>query len=145
MKVIFIKDLKGQGKKNEIKTVKDGYAQNFLIKNGYAVVCNDQNLAALKRKEREEERLDQENRKEAILMKEKLEKLSLVFQVKTGDHDKVYGSISSKQIKEELEKKGFQIDKKAISKETLASLGYHNVPVVLYKDIVATLKVQLVK
>ena len=142
MKVIFIKDLKGQGKKNEIKTVKDGYAQNFLIKNGYAVVCNDQNLAALKRKEREEERLD---RKEAILMKEKLEKLSLVFQVKTGDHDKVFGSISSKQIKEELEKKGFQIDKKAISKETLASLGYHNVPVVLYKDIVATLKVQLVK
>ena len=139
MKVIFIKDLKGQGKKNEIKTVKDGYAQNFLIKNGYAVVCNDQNLAALKRKEREEERLDQENRKEAILMKEKLEKLSLVFQVKTGDHDKVFGSISSKK------KKGFQIDKKAISKETLASLGYHNVPVVLYKDIVATLKVQLVK
>ena len=59
MQVIFIKDVKGQGKKGEIKTVKDGYAENFLIKKGYAVVANDKNRAALKseqqRKEKEEQ------------------------------------------------------------------------------------------
>lgn len=146
MKVIFVKDLKGQGKRGEIKEVKDGYAQNFLIKKGYATILNEKNLINLENEKKEAKRLDEENRKEASLLKEKLEKIQLLFKVKTGEHDRVFGSVSQKQIKEELDKKGFKIDKKQIEMENnLQSLGFHNIKINLYKDITAKVTVQLVK
>ena len=73
MQVIFIKDLKNQGKKGEIKEVKDGYAQNFLIKNGYAVKKNDANMSILNKQRKEEKELDDYNRKMALDMKNKME------------------------------------------------------------------------
>ena len=84
MKVIFLKDVKGQGKKDEIKEVKDGYAQNFLIKNHYAVVANATNLAKLKEKTKEEEAKKEEDLKDAVKLREALEKITLTFQVKQG-------------------------------------------------------------
>lgn len=146
MKVIFIKDLKKQAKKGEIKEVKDGYAQNFLIKNGYAVQVTEKNMENVKKendaKKQEEEKLT----KEAEVIKKELEKLTLVFKVKTGEQDKVFGSISPKQIKEELLKKEYKIDKKQIELVTsLQSLGFHKVIVTLYKEVKAELKIQLVK
>ena len=146
MKVIFTRDLKKVAKRGDIKDVKDGYAENFLIKNGYAVPLTERNIEK-QNKENEEKELEEEiSRKEATKLKEKLEKTTLVFKVKTGEHDKVFGSISPKQIKEELNKKGFNIDKKQISLITsLQSLGFHKVEINLYKDIKAELKIQLVK
>ena len=146
MKVIFVKDLKKQAKKGDVKEVKDGYAQNFLIKNGYAVQVTEKNMENVKKendaKKQEELRLSNE----AEIIKKELEKLTLMFKVKTGEHDKVFGSISPKQIKEELVKKGYKIDKKQIELVTsLQSLGFHKVNITLYKDIKAELKVQLVK
>ncbi len=146
MKVIFIKDLKGQGKKGERKEVKDGYAENFLIKKGYAVKETTESLAKLNRDNKNEELKDQELRKLANADKEKLEKEKIVFQVKAGKEDKVFGSISAKQIKEELDKKGYSVDKKNIIIDNqIASLGFHKVDVVLYKDIVAKVNIELVK
>ena len=146
MQVIFIKDLKKQGKKGEIKTVKDGYAQNFLIKNGYAIPVNEQNMNNLKHEKAREEKLHQDNRQQALKNKESLEKLILEFKVKTGKDDKVFGSISQKQIKEELTNKGWNIDKKQIDLETnITSLGYHDVKINLYADISAKVKVHVVK
>ena len=146
MKVIFLKDLTGQGKKEEIKEVKDGYAMNFLIKKGYAVPLNDKNLQTLKTNQKEREIQDKENRTLAQKEQEKLEKVILKFKVKTGEQDRVFGSISSKQIREELTKKGYKIDKNQIDLENnLTTLGYHNVSISLYKDIKATIKVLLEK
>ena len=146
MKVIFIKDLKKVAKKGDIKEVKDGYAENYLIKNKIAVAYTDKNIKALNTEKKEQDQLDQEKRKEATEIKQKLEKLTLVYKVKTGEQDRVFGSISQKQIKESLTEKGYKIDKKQITLTTsLASLGYHKVEVELYKDIKAELKVQLVK
>ncbi len=146
MKVIFIKDLRGQGKRGEIKEVKDGYAENFLIKNGYANKLTEQNYKGYLETRKEEKALDEENRKNAQIIKEKLEKMELVFKVKTGVEDRVFGSVSSKQIKEELEKKNINIDKKQIMiEEGLSSLGYHNVKIELYKDIIGVVKVKLEK
>ena len=79
MEVIFIKDLKNQGKKGEIKEVKDGYAKNFLIKNGYAVMKNETSLKELKRNLNNEKKLDEENRIKANKLKESLEKETYKF------------------------------------------------------------------
>ena len=111
MEVIFIKDLKNQGKKGQIKEVKDGYAENFLIKNGYAVKKTKENLSKLNHEIAKKEKETEEKKVEATKVKETLSQLVLEFKVKTGEGDKVFGSISQKQIKEELEKKGYKIDK----------------------------------
>lgn len=146
MEVIFIKDLKNQGKKGQIKNVKDGYAENFLIKNGYAVRKTKENVSKLNHELAKKEKENQENKKNALELKEKLAKVVLEFKVKTGEGDKVFGSISVKQIKDELQKQGFKIEKSAINlTNTIASLGFHNVELNLYTDIVATVKVHVIK
>ena len=99
MEVIFIKDLKNQGKKGQIKKVKDGYAENFLIKNGYAVIKNKENMTKLEKEQQAKAANDAKNKKEAEELKKELDKLVLDFQVKTGEGDKVFGSVSIKQIK----------------------------------------------
>lgn len=146
MQVIFIKDLKKQAKKGDIKTVKDGYAENFLIRNGYAIPVTEHNLNDLKNSKKREEKQDLENRKNAQIEKEKLENIELEFKVKTGKDDRVFGSISVKQIKEELDKKGYKIDKKQIDlQNNITSLGYHEVKINLYMDIYAKIKIHVVK
>jgi len=146
MKVIFIKDLKGQGKKEEIKEVKDGYAMNFLIKKGYAIAATPENL----KKYEEEKQKKQLEEKLAVLeyekIKEQLSKEIIIIPVKTGAQDRVFGSVSSKQIYNELKNKGYDIDKKKIIlDEPLATLGTHNVQIELYKNVIATVKVNVIK
>lgn len=141
MKVIFLQDVKGQGKKGEIKEVSDGYAINFLIKKGYAIKQTEGSLNKLKEENEKNRELDLKKREEAKLMKEKLEKITLRFPVKSSKDSRMFGSISTKQIKEELQKQGFNIDKKQIESKTINSLGMHIVTITLYKDIVCNLKV----
>ena len=144
MEVIFIKDLKGQGKKGEIKQVKDGYAENFLIKKGYAIKSTKSSLEKLEDENKAKE--EEKAKKEALSIKEKLEKVTLTFKVKTGDNDKVFGSISVKQIKEALKEKGYDFDKSMIKlTSSPSSLGFHNIEVELYKNITAKVKIHLVK
>lgn len=146
MEVIFIKDLKNQGKKGQIKNVKDGYAQNFLIKNGYAVAKTKENLSKLEHANAKKAEEDKNNKKLAEEQKEQLEKLVLEFKVKTGEADKVFGSISQKQIKDELQVQGFKIEKNQIdNSKQISSLGFHNVEIALYPGVTATIKVHLVK
>ena len=141
MKVIFLKDLKGQGKKGEIKEVSDGYAINFLIKKGYALRKTEGSLNKLKEEIKENQELDLKNREEALKLKEKLENITIEFKVKVSKDGRMFGSISSKQIREELLKLGFNIDKKQILSENINSLGNYLVNIVLYKDIKCSLKV----
>ena len=129
MQVIFIKDLKKQGKKGEVKNVKDGYAQNFLIKNGYAVQVNEKNLKELERNNKKEEEENKRLSEEAKLIKEKLEKETLTFTVRTGNGDRVFGSISVKQIKDELAKN--VLDKILYADLTRPELGVSVVRVVI--------------
>ena len=146
MEVIFIKDLKNQGKKGQIKNVKDGYAQNFIIKNGYAVAKTKENLSKLEHENAKKAAEDKNNKQVAEELKQKLEKVVLEFKVKTGEGDKVFGSISQKQIKDELQAQGFKIEKNQIdNSKQISSLGFHNVDITLYAGITATIKVHLVK
>ena len=146
MEVIFIKDLKGQGKKGDIKKVKDGYAENYLLKNGYAVKKTKENLSKLEHEQTKKKAADDRNKKDAIVLKEKLEKETLEFKVKTGEGDKVFGSVSVKQIKDELSKKGYKVEKSMISLDhAISSLGFHTVDINLYTGVVAKVIVHVMK
>ena len=146
MKVIFIKDLKGQGKKGDIKNVKDGYGMNFLIKNGYAVIANEGNVKHQETLNLKKQLEENEKINEAKELKKLIEKQTLKFYVKTGTADKVFGTISSKQIAAELKNKNIIIDKKLIDKDiNINCLGTHIVKINLHKSVVAELKVELKK
>ena len=145
MKVIFIKDVKGQGKKDEIKEVKDGYAK-YLISSSLAVPYTSASLNVLN-KQIDKRREDEANLiKECNKIKDKLKGKKIEFKVKTGTNDKVFGSISTKQISEELSKIGFDIDKKKITCDNeINSLGTHEVTITLHKEVVFKIDVVLKK
>lgn len=144
MKVIFLKDLKKQGKKNEIKEVSDGYATNYLIKNGYAVKYTKSSSERLDTEITQNKINEENNIKNATKIKNKLEKEVISFTVSTGKDGKVFGSISSKQICEELNKKGYKVDKKQIViTDSLSSIGMFYVDVVLHKKVICKLRVEL--
>ncbi len=144
MKVIFIKDVPGQGKKGEIKEVKAGYGQNYLIKNGYAVLATKAGFERLEQEKRELEKIEIEELKKAKELKKELEKVKLIFYVKTGEQNKVFGSISPKQIAMKLKDQGFEIDrKKIIIKKQLSTLGSHSILIEIHKQVIATIKVSL--
>lgn len=145
MKIILLENIKKQGKKGEIIDVKEGYG-NFLIKNKQAVLATTTGVNRLN-EEKKNKAIEEENLiKRCNNMKKQIEALDISFRVKTGTLDKVFGSISAKQIEEELKNKGFEINKKQISiNNPLSSLGYHNVSIELHKKVIATLRVQLVK
>lgn len=145
MKVIFINDLKKQGKKGDIKEVKDGYA-SFLIKNGYVVPANEGNLKQFNTKKEKEKLNETLKIKDCEKTKEELEKLTINIKVKTGAQDRVFGSVSTKQIVQELKNKNYDIDKNKVKlNEPLTSLGTHVVNIELHKKVIANLKVNLVK
>lgn len=145
MKVIFIKDLKKQGKVNEVKEVSDGYAVNFLIKNGYAVKYTKTSGNILKKDLEDKKKEEDINIKNANKIKDELKNIVLEFRVK-ANNGKVFGSISNKQICDELMKKGYKIDKKSISnKESISSLGMHVIKINLHKKVSCDLKIQLIE
>ena len=146
MQVIFIKDLKKKAKKGDIKEVADGYAENFLIKNGYAVKSNTKNLNQLKYEQQRDAKKQEQQKEDALILKKKLEKLTLEFKVKTGEGYKFFGIISVKQIKDALLKEGEKIEKSMIELDVpIASLGFHYVKINLYPKVAAKVKVHVVK
>lgn len=146
MKVILLQDVKKQGKKDQIIDVSDGYARNFLIKNGLAVAATTTSKKIL------EKELDKRKQEEDAFIEEckgvveKLKTTEVIIKVKTGEQDKVFGTVSSKQICEELAKLGIKIDKKKINIEyPIDTLGTHNVKVQLHKKVEGEIKVTLKK
>jgi large subunit ribosomal protein L9 len=145
MKVIFLKDVKGKGKKGEVKNVADGYAQNFLIKQGLAVEANSTNVSTLEGQKKKQEKLAAEELAEAKKLKETIEKITVELSAKAGEGGRLFGSITSKQIAEELQKKhNIKIDKRKIELEdAIRALGYTKVPVKLHTEVQAMLNVHV--
>ena len=145
MRVILLKDVKKQGKKDDIIDVKDGYG-NYLINNKLAVLETKGSSKVLKTQQEKAALEENLYLKECEDIKRKLEKLTLNFKVNTGKNGQVFGQISTKQIADELKKQGFDIDKRKIKLDVpINTLGVTNVKIILHKNVEAILKVHVQK
>ncbi len=138
MKVVLLKDVKGTGKKGEIKEVSDGFAKNFLLKNGSARIADN---SAMSENKIQHEAKNYHKQQEILAAKElakKIEGKSVVVKIKCGSNGKSFGSISSKEISEALEKVSIELDKKKIDlKEPIKSVGSYQVIAKVYPEISA--------
>lgn len=147
MKVILLKDIKGQGKKGDVKKVSAGYARNYLFKNNLAVEATPGNLKQLEAKKRKLDEQAKQEKAEAIELKKALEKITVELKAKSGEGGRLFGSITNKQIADALKKEhGFKIDRRKIElSDPIKSLGVVNVPIKLHPDVQGTVKVHVVE
>ena len=146
MKVILLKDVKKQGKKDEIINVSDGYANNYLIKNNLAVPVSKTSTNILNKELDKRQQEEDELILKCNLIKKEIGNKEIKFKVKTGAMDKVFGNVSTKQISEKLNELGYKIDKKQITlKSPLDTLGTYKVKIKLHKKVVFNVKIVLVK
>lgn len=144
MKVILLQDVKKQGKKDQVINVSDGYANNFLIAKGLAVPYTESNKNKLERDLDKKAKAEEQLVEDMTELKGVLEKINIKFKVKTGKDGRMFGTISSKQISDELKKLGYDIDKRKISCDhTIESLGTHVVDVELHKKVIAKINVNV--
>ena len=143
MKVVLLSDVRGCGKKGEIKNVADGYAQNYLIKNNLARVADNSALSAQAQKNSSDAFHKAEALKAAQELKTKLSNIKLSMQIKCGENGKSFGAITSKEISEKLASLGYEIDKKKISCPSLKSAGVYNVEIKLHPQVTASIKVAI--
>lgn len=143
MKVILTEDVKSLGKKGEIVEVSDGYARNFILKNKKGLEANSKNLNDLKLKKANEDRITQEQYEAAKDLGARIEEGKIELSIKVGEGGKAFGAVSTKEISAEVkEQMGLEIDKKKIQlKESIKTLGTHNVPIKIHPKVTAELKV----
>lgn len=145
MKVILKQDIKGVGKKDQIINAADGYARNFLLPKGLAVIADSGNLNNLKARNDAQAAQKQKNLEKSKKLAEDLKNKVLKIEVKSGSNGKLFGGVTSKEISEEL-KKQFNVDidkKKIVLNEVIKQEGIFNVDLKLQEGIVAKIKVQV--
>ncbi|HEX6593336.1 MAG TPA: 50S ribosomal protein L9 [Bacillota bacterium] len=147
MKVIFIKDVKGKGKKGDVKKVSLGYARNYLFKNKLAIEATPGNLKALKTQQKKEKQKEQAEKEKALSLKEALSKLTVEIKAKAGQGGRLFGSITNKQIADVLKKEhGYSIDRRKIElDEPIRALGHTVVPVKLHPEVSGSVKVHVIE
>ena len=146
MKVILLQDIKSVGKKGQILDASDGYARNYLLPKKLAVIADATNLNELKTKQdanKYKRDMTMANAKELV---EKMKGLELIFKIKAGDNGKTFGSVTAKDIADELNKKYFvEVDKKKIGlSDAIKTLGVYTIDIKLFEGIVGKLKVTVV-
>jgi len=142
MKVIFLENVKGVAKKDEMKEVKPGYAQNFLFKKKLAVEATPANLQALEEKKKKEKEREDKKIAEAKALAETLNKTGVTIHAKGGDTGKLYGAITNTEIAKALADAGVEVDKRDIAlKDHIKEPGEYSVKVKIFMDINAQVKV----
>ena len=146
MKIILLSDVENLGESGDVIAVKPGYARNKLIPQGLALRASNRNIAVANENKRvATAKLERENQALNVLAK-KLSKVEITIEVKVGDEEKMFGSITNKDIHKELIDKGFEIEKNQISiKEPIKALGIYHINVKISKDIASDVKLYVIK
>ncbi len=146
MKVILTEDISQLGSAGDIITVKDGYARNFLVPNNKAVRASTQNVKSLEHQKRQVQEKLNKIKKEGMGLAEKIESISCTITKTAGEEDKLFGSVTTADIQNNLKNEGIEIDKKKIIlSEPIKKLGIYSVPVKIHPEVTASLKVWVVK
>lgn len=144
MKVVLLKDLKGKGKKGDVINVNDGYAQNYLVPNGFAIVGSSMALNEAKQAKDASAYHEEQARLKAQELAKTLKDVKVTVKVKAGANGKIFGSVTNKEISAELEKLGYEIDKKKIEIDQIKTLGQYSVKIKLYNAISTNILVEVV-
>ena len=145
MKVVLLETIEGLGSVGQEVKVKNGYARNYLIPKGLALIATDSNIRAFKDKIQARVRSEAKSREHAVKLSEDLASVTLKFEAKTGLEGKLFGSITSADIYDALKDKGFEVDrKKIVLSDAIRHIGTHEVAVRLFSEVTATIKVEVV-
>ena len=146
MRVILLKDVQRLGSAGEVVQVKDGFGRNFLIPRQEALIATDASVAQFESRRKQHEAVAESERRAAEALAKKLETDSLTAQVKVGEEDRLFGSVTVQNVAELLEEKGYEIERRAIHlQDAIRELGVYNVEVRLHPDVKATVKLWVVK
>ena len=146
MKVILRKEHEKLGHVGSVVDVKDGYARNYLIPKGIAFAASEGNMRALDEEKKQAERRLTKELKTTQKLAGELEKVSLTLQVKVGEDEKLFGTVTSQMIADALKEKGFDIDKRIIDlEEPIKALGIYNVDVKLHQSVTGKVKIWVVR
>jgi large subunit ribosomal protein L9 len=143
MKVILIEDVKSLGKKGDLVDVNEGYARNFILKKKLGLEATNKNINDLKLQKANEEKIAAEVLAEARALAKEIEEKEITLEIKVGEGGKIFGSISSKEIAEELKRQtGIEVEKKKLQlPNQIKTIGTHTVPVKIHAKVIAQLKV----
>ncbi len=146
MKVILLKDIETLGSAGEVVEVKNGYGRNFLIPRNEALVASAANMAQFESRRKQQETLAERDRRAAEALAKKLETESITAQVKVGEEDRLFGSVTAQNVAELLDEKGYEVDRRAIHLEDpIRELGVYNIEVRLHSEVTAAVKLWVVK
>ena len=146
MKIILLQDVKAQGKKGDVINVSDGYAKNFLFPRKLAIEANDKNMAELKARIAADERKNVANEGIAKSLAEELKTVTVTVKAKAGDNGKLFGSITSKDVSDELKKQAkIELDKRKLDiGDGIKTLGEHTVKASLYPNVTGEFTVNVI-
>jgi large subunit ribosomal protein L9 len=146
MKVILREDVEAVGQAGQTVDVKDGYGRNFLLPRNLAIPATRANLKAIGEIDKQKTIREKKRRRAAEVVKDKIERLSLSVEVLVGEEEKLFGSVTAHEVAALMEAEGVMIDKRAIQlDEPIKALGVYTVPVKIDKDVIANLKLWVIK
>ena len=146
MDVVLRERIEKLGDRGEVVSVKPGYARNFLLPKRKAVLATPHNLRQVEQEKAASVRREAIEKNESEMLAQQLAEVSLQFTRKVGEQDVLYGSVTSLDIGESLHEKGFEIDRRKIDlEEPLKSLGGHNVPIKLHREVTAVVSVEVLR
>lgn len=146
MKIVLLKDVERLGRAGEVVKVANGFARNFLIPRGEALLATDANIAHFESRRRQHEAAAEREKKAAEVLAQELEKTSLTIQARVGEEDKLFGSVTAQNVADLLKEQGHEIDRRKIElEEPLRALGVYSIEIRLHPEVRAAVKLWVVK
>ena len=144
MKIVLLQSVRGLGDPGDIVNVKSGYARNYLIPKEIAVFATKSNVSHIEHRIEKAKEIEADKIKKLIIVAEKLNKLSLKFELKAGEEDKLFGSVTTQMISDVLSDNGYTVERKDIDiVDPIKTLGSHYVTIYLHKDVSAKVKIKV--